>query len=99
MSKIRRIVLDVMKPFEPDIITYADNLADIEGVNAVNIVLVEADREVENIKITIEGGSLDWGLIKDKIVDLAGAIHSIDEVVAGKKIIEMATTPQDHHHS
>ncbi len=98
-SSIRRLVLDVMKPHEPDIITFANHLATIEQENgevtAVNIAVIEVDRIVENIKITIQGTKLDYELILHKIKELGGAIHSIDLVIAGKHIIEETPTPQD----
>jgi len=37
--------------------------------------------------------------IKKIIEDSGSAIHSIDEVAAGKKIIEEVRTPQDHYES
>lgn len=92
---IRRIVLDVMKPFEPDIIVYAATLNEIKTVSSVNIALIEVDRAVENIKITLEGDELDYESIKSSLSELAGAIHSIDMVVAGQDLIESSNTPQD----
>lgn len=95
MSKIRRLVLDVLKAHEPSIITYANHLAGIERVNAVNIVVMEVDRIVENIKVTIQGERLDYATIEKEIKELGGAIHSIDLVIAGKQIIEETPTHQD----
>ena len=95
MSKVRRLVLDVLKAHEPNIISYANHLANIAKVTAVNIAVIEVDRIVENIKITIQGEELDYTLIEKEIKELGGAIHSIDLVIAGKKIIEETPTPQD----
>jgi len=38
---IRRLVLDVMKPQDPDILELADTVGDCPGVGGVNAVLVE----------------------------------------------------------
>ncbi|MEO2240464.1 MAG: DUF211 domain-containing protein [Euryarchaeota archaeon] len=95
MSKIRRLVLDVMKPLEPDTTELARSLARLEGVDGVNIVLVEVDRDVENVKVTVEGTDLDFEEIKEVIEDMGGVVHSIDEVVAGSRIVEEVKTPQD----
>jgi hypothetical protein len=88
-----------MKPHEPDIITYGNQIAQLaieDGeVTAVNIAVIEVDRIVENIKITIQGNRLDYDQISDKIRELGGAIHSIDLVIAGKHILEETPTPQD----
>ncbi|MBN1137837.1 MAG: DUF211 domain-containing protein [Anaerolineae bacterium] len=95
MGKIRRLVLDTLKPHDPTIIELAKSLSQVTGVEAVNISIYEMDRKVENAKITIEGGDIDFDLISEIIAEAGGAIHSIDEVVAGKIIIDDANTPQD----
>ena len=95
MAEIRRLVLDTLKPHEPNIIDLANVLSEIEGVTAVNISIYELDRMVENAKITIEGEDIPFDSVSDMIEDMGGTIHSIDEVVAGKKIIDDAATLQD----
>ena len=95
MGKIRRLVLDVLKPMEPNIIELAEMLSRDEGVSAVNISVVEIDLKVENAKITIEGDNIIYDRIRNIVQDMGGAIHSIDEVVAGKIIIDDAATLQD----
>lgn len=95
MGKVRRLVLDVLKPHEPTIIELARQLSELEGVEAVNISIYEIDRKVENAKVTIEGGDIAYERVAQVIQENGGTIHSIDEVVAGKMIIEDAATPQD----
>ena len=95
MGKILRLVLDTLKPHEPNIIDLANELSEIEGISAVNISIYEMDRKVENAKITIEGEDVRFNRISEMIEEMGGTIHSIDEVVAGKKIIDDAATPQD----
>lgn len=95
MATIRRLVLDTLKPHEPGIIDLANELSELEGVVAVNISIYEMDRKVENAKITIEGEDISYTLVLSVIEDMGGAVHSIDEVVAGKKIIDDAVTLQD----
>ena len=95
MGKVRRLVLDVLKPLEPTIIELASQLSALNGVEAVNISIYEIDRRVENAKITIEGGDLAYESVQQVIQENGGTVHSIDEVVAGKMIIEDAATLQD----
>ena len=95
VGKIRRLVLDMLKPMEPNIIEMANSLSTLTGVSAVNISIVEIDLKVENAKITIEGDDLNYEEVKNLIEDMGGSIHSIDEVVAGKMIIDDAATLQD----
>jgi hypothetical protein len=95
MGNLRRLVLDVLKPLEPSIVELAQILADLEGVDGVNISIYEIDRRVENAKITIEGHDLRYEEIANLIEENGGAIHSIDEVAAGEVLIEDVITPQD----
>ena len=95
MGKVLRLVLDVLKPHDPSIIHLAEELSELSGVEAVNISIYEIDRKVENAKITLEGSDLIYKDVRRVIEENGGAIHSIDEVVAGKIIIEDAETPQD----
>ena len=95
MANILRLVLDTLKPHEPGIIEMATELSDLEGVEAVNISIYEMDRKVENAKITIEGENISYTTIKSIIEDMGATVHSVDEVVAGKMIIDDAVTLQD----
>jgi hypothetical protein len=95
MARIRRLVLDTLKPHEPSIIEMAAQLSELAGVLAVNISIYEMDRKVENAKITIEGEDLSYPRVLEIVEELGGAVHSIDEVVAGKTIIDDAVTLQD----
>jgi hypothetical protein len=95
MSNVRRLVLDTLKPHEPGIIDMSKAISELEGVVAVNISIYEIDRKVENAKITIEGDDISYQAVLEIITDMGATVHSVDEVVAGRKIIEDATTPQD----
>ncbi len=95
MKGIRRLVLDVLKPHEPQSTVFAVKLSEIENVAGVNVTLAEIDQATESVKITIVGDNLDYAKIKKVIEDLGGVVHSIDEVVAGKVIVESVRTEQD----
>jgi hypothetical protein len=95
VARIRRLVLDTLKPHDPSIIEVAGQLSELEGVSAVNISIYEIDRKVENAKITIEGDSISYSRVLELIEEMGGTVHSIDEVVAGRTIIDDADTLQD----
>lgn len=95
MAGIRRLVLDVLKPHEPNSIILAKILSELDFVDGVNLSLYEIDQNTENVKITIVGDEMDFDEIKRTIESLGGVIHSIDEVVAGKRIVETVMTEQD----
>ncbi|HUL39124.1 MAG TPA: DUF211 domain-containing protein [Methanomassiliicoccales archaeon] len=95
MSDIRRLVLDVLKPHHPSIVELARRLSVLEGVSGVNCTLEEVDQETESIKITIEGNAIDVEALEQAISESGAAIHSVDSVSAGKKLVEEVETPQD----
>lgn len=95
MGAVRRIVLDTLKPHEPNIIELAQQISELPGVGSVNISIYEMDRKVENAKITIEGQDIQFSEVESLIRELGGTIHSIDEAVAGQSIIDDASTLQD----
>ena len=85
---IRRLVLDIMKPHEPDVVVTTQRLSEIEGIEGVTMKLVEMDEQVVETRVAIEGKDLDLEMIQDVVEDLGGSIHSVDEVSCGQKIIE-----------
>jgi hypothetical protein len=95
MSQIKRLVLDVLKPHEPTIIELANDLGDVDNVDGVNLSLYEVDVQTENVKITIEGTDINYNTVTRIIENLGGVVHSVDEIVAGKKIVEEEETLHD----
>jgi hypothetical protein len=87
---IKRLVLDVLMPIKgPSIVDVAENLSHANGVTAVNITVKEVDVETQNIILVVEGDNIDFGEVRVIIEDLGGVIHSIDQVVAGNRIVEI----------
>ena len=84
MVKIKKLVLDVLKPQEPTIIEFAKTIKGIPGVEDVNIVTKKVDRKIENIQITIMGSGMDASEIMSTIEKMGGGIESVTEVEAGK---------------
>lgn len=95
MAGIKRLVLDVLKPHYPLTLDYATALSELKGISGVNLSLYEVDQQTENIKITIEGDELDYEKIKEVIEDMGAVIHSIDEIAAGRRLVEEVETLQD----
>ncbi len=92
---LRRLVLDVLKPHKPSIVDVALKLSRVEGVSGVNCILSEVDQETENIKVIVEGKNINFGELSDALEELGAVIHSVDGVVAGRKLVEDVETPQD----
>lgn len=88
MAPIKRLVLDVLKPHEPKIIEFTEQLCEVETITGVTSKLVEIEEDVRTIRVTIEGEDLDMEAIEAQITDLSGSIHSVDEISCGKEIVE-----------
>ncbi len=95
MGKIRLIVLDILKPHHPSILELASALSDTTGIDGIDISVYEIDSKVENVKVTVKGGNIDYNRIKDIVEEIGASIHSIDKVSAGRELIEEAHTHQD----
>ncbi len=88
MAPIKRVVLDVLKPHDPKIVHFTEQISEHENVTGVTSKLVEIEEDVRTIRVTIEGKDIDLDSIEQRITDLSGSIHSIDEVSCGKEIVE-----------
>ena len=95
MSQIRRLVLDVLKPHEPTNVEVASAIGDLQDVDGVNLSLYEVDQQTENVKITVEGNNVNYNLVVQTIENLGGVVHSVDEIIAGKKVVEEEETLHD----
>lgn len=95
MAPVRRLVVDVLKPHEPPLVEFSTRLSETLEVAGVTASLVEHDAEVQNVKLTLEGGDLDYDSVDEAIDRLGGTIHSVDQVACGEYVVEDRPTPQD----
>ena len=90
---LRRLVLDVLKPHNPSILDLSNKLSNVKGIDGVNIITIEMDKEVENVKIILQDPEINFNKVKKIIEESGSAIHAVDEVAIGKEIIENVETP------
>ena len=92
MSDLKRLVLDVLKPHNPSIIDVAQQLSILDGISGENVSIKEVDQETETVKITIKGNSIDYELVEETIREVGAVIHSVDNVSAGKELVDELET-------
>jgi hypothetical protein len=92
MAPVRRIVLDVLKPHDPELLEFSQSVAGVEGVEAVDVSLIELDKQVQNVKLVAEGEDVDYEALRTAVEDLGATIHSIDEVACGEYLVDEAAT-------
>jgi hypothetical protein len=95
MAAVQRLVIDVLKPHDPPLLEFTDQVAETESVEAVTSSLIELDQEVQNIKLTFEGEDVDFTAIEERIETLGGSVHSVDQVACGDYIVTDRRTLQD----
>lgn len=85
---VRRLQLDVDKAVaRPDLLDLAQAIGTVHGVEAVNITVTDIDIETMGTEVTIEGDNIDVNGVFTAIEKAGAALHSIDEVVVGDRII------------
>jgi hypothetical protein len=80
MVKVKRIVLDVLKPHQPNGLVFASTIAEQVAEAGVKLTVTAVDEKTETVVIIVEGDSLSYDVIHDVISSQGGSIHSIDEV-------------------
>lgn len=88
MAPITRLVLDVLKPHDPDVVTFTTQIADLEEIDATTATVVEVDEDVKTLRVTLEGEDLSLEAIREEVEDLSASIHSVDQVACGSHPIE-----------
>ena len=85
MVSVKHLVLDVLKPHQPNVLDFARAIAVLGEDYRVDIRVVEVDEQTETLQVEIEGGELYFERISSAISEIGASIHSIDEVsVVGK---------------
>jgi len=80
MVYVKRIVLDVLKPHQPNVLEFSQTIAKVGANYRVHLIVLEMDENTETIQIEVTGEAIDFEAIQAAIKDLGGSLHSIDEV-------------------
>lgn len=85
MTKTRRLVLDVLKPHQPNALDFSLALARLGADYHVKVTVTEVDKKTESTVVTIEGADINFDAIKTAIEKMGASVHSIDEVEVSSK--------------
>lgn len=80
MVYVKRIVLDVLKPHQPNTLEFSQSIAGIGVDYHVLLIVLEVDENTETVQIEITANAIDFAAVQAVIKDLGGSLHSIDEV-------------------
>lgn len=92
MASIRRLVLDILKPHQPNAIEFSSALADLGVDYQVNLIVTEVDEKTETIIVTIEAQDINFAEISANVQKMGASIHSIDEVEVSSESIDRSNS-------
>jgi len=77
---LKRVVIDSLKPREITILDLSTALCEVEGVEDVDITVVEVDVKTETVKLTILGSNINYEEVHKIASDHGASIRSVDEI-------------------
>lgn len=80
MVSLKRIVLDVLKPHQPNVLELSQAIAAVGQEYCVHLTVLEVDESTETVQIEVTGKAIDFTAIQSTISEMGGSLHSIDEV-------------------
>lgn len=80
MVFVKKLVLDVLKPHQPNALEFCEAIASAGNDYRVHLTVLEVDEKTETLQITVEGGAIDSEPLLARINELGGSLHSIDQV-------------------
>ena len=80
MVFVKRLVLDVLKPHQPNALEFSQAIAKAGEDYRVRLTVIEMDENTETLQLEVEGSVIDFEAIEAAITSMGGSLHSIDQV-------------------
>ena len=80
MILVKRLVLDILKPHQPDAVDFCLTIAAIGDDYRISLTVIEMDDKTQTTQVEIEAGSIDFDAVKVSITEMSCSLHSIDVV-------------------
>jgi len=80
MVSVKKVVLDVLKPHQPNALEFSRAIAAVGDDYRVTLTVLEVDESTETLQVVVAGDAIDFEAVQNTINDMGGSIHSIDEV-------------------
>ncbi len=81
MVSVKKLVLDVLKPHQPNALEFSKAIARVGCDYRVHLTVLAMDEATETTQIEVEGNAINFEAIQSSISAMGGSLHSIDEVV------------------
>lgn len=80
MVFVRKIVLDVLKPHQPNALDLAKAIAETGADYRVRLTVLEVDENTETVQVEVTANAIDFEAVRSALSKLGGSLHSIDGV-------------------
>lgn len=80
MISVKKLVLDVLKPHQPNALEFSSAIASVGADYRVYLTVLEVDERTETLQMVVEANAVDFDAIQAAITRMGGSLHSIDEV-------------------
>lgn len=80
MVFVKKLVLDILKPHQPNALDFSYTLAEVGDDYRVSLNVIEMDEDTETLQVVIEGNNIDFDAVQSAITNMSGSLHSIDVV-------------------
>lgn len=80
MVTIKRVMLDVLKPHQPNALEFSQAIARVGKDYRVCLTVLEMDEDTQTLQLEVEGSVIDFDAIEAAITSMGGSLHSIDQV-------------------
>jgi len=78
--KVKRLLLDALKPRELSIVELSKGVGSVDGVQEIDIIVSEVDSRTETIKVTIRGAQIDYNAVSKAMEKYGVSIRGVDEI-------------------
>ncbi|MGD8581644.1 MAG: DUF211 domain-containing protein [Gammaproteobacteria bacterium] len=80
MITVKRIMLDVLKPHQPNALEFSQAIARAGRDYRVCLTVLEVDEDTQTLQLEVESDKIDFDAIEAAITEMGGSLHSIDQV-------------------
>jgi hypothetical protein len=80
MVYVKHLVLDILKPHQPNALEFSSTLAATGENYHVVLSVLEVDENTETLQVEISAEHIDFDAIQQAINNMGGSLHSIDQV-------------------
>jgi hypothetical protein len=86
MGSVVYLVVDVLKPYDPSLVDFAERLEEADAVDRVSVNVLERDDEVQNVEVSLQGEDIDQERITEIVENQGASVHSVDQVICGQPL-------------